>query len=267
MQSREAIRNVGKFGDRLRHWRQYRRLSQLDLALAAEMSTRHLSFIETGRAAPSREMVLRLADQLDIPLRERNLLLLAAGFAPLYAERAFDDPALFPARAAIEHLLKAHEPYPALAIDRHWQLVAANAMLAPLVEGAAAHLLAPPVNVLRLSLHPDGVAPRILNLGLWRHHLLERLQRQIVLSDDAVLRGLLAELTEYPSPANDSAAPGDMPVAIPLRLQTKCGILSLLSTTMIFGTPTDITLSELAIETFLPADAETATALRRLSTM
>lgn len=255
-----------KAGDQLRHWRQLRRLSQLDLALDADISTRHLSFLETGRASPSRDMLLRLSERLEIPLRDRNLLLLAAGFAPLYPERGLDDPALAPVRTAIESLLKAHEPYPALAIDRHWQLVAANTMLAPLIAGAAPHLLATPVNVLRLSLHPDGVAPRIVNLGEWRHHLLDRLKRQIATTGDAVLQDLLAELLGYPGPANDAVPTGgDAAIAVPLRLQTGLGVLSFLSTTMVFGTPVDVTLSELAIETFLPADAATADMLRSIT--
>ena len=252
-------------GDHLRHWRQRRRLSQLDLALEAEISARHLSFIETGRAAPSREMVLRLADRLEIPLRDRNLLLLAAGYAPLYPERGLDDPALAPARAAIDALLAAHEPYPALAIDRHWQLIAANRLVAPLIAAAAPHLLAAPVNVLRLSLHLQGLAPSIVNLGEWRHHLLDRLKRQIAISGDQVLQDLLGELLAYPTPVHDavSAAAGSA-IAVPLRLRTSHGVLSFLSTTMVFGTPVDVTLSELAIETFLPADPETAVKLRQL---
>ena len=264
MQTQTTSSTLRSAGDHLRHWRQHRRLSQLDLALDAEISTRHLSFLETGRAAPSRDMVLRLAERLEIPLRDRNLLLLAAGFAPLYPERGLDDPAMAPARAAIDALLKAHEPYPALAIDRHWQLVAANGMLAPLIEGAAPDLLAAPVNVLRLSLHPQGVAPNIVNLGEWRHHLLDRLKRQIALTHDAVLEDLLAELLTYPAPANDVAnVASDAVIAVPLRLRTKLGVLSFLSTTMVFGTPVDVTLSEIALETFLPADAATADILRR----
>jgi len=264
MQTQSTSSMLRSAGDHLRHWRQHRRLSQLDLALEAEISTRHLSFLETGRAAPSREMVQRLAERLEIPLRDRNLLLLAAGFAPRYPERGLDDPAMVPARAAIDALLKAHEPYPALAIDRHWQLVAANGMLAPLIEGAAPDLLAAPVNVLRLSLHPQGVAPNIINLGEWRHHLLDRLKRQIALTHDAVLEDLLAELSGYPAPANDVASvASEVVIAVPLRLRTKLGVLSFLSTTMVFGTPVDVTLSELAIETFLPADTATADILRR----
>jgi transcriptional regulator with XRE-family HTH domain len=253
-------------GDRLRHWRQQRRMSQLDLALDAEMSTRHLSFIETGRAAPSREMLLRLSERLEIPLRERNHLLLAAGFAPLYSERGLDEPAMASVRDAIEALLQAHAPFPALAIDRHWQIVMTNAAVAPLLAGVAPHLLSGSVNALRVSLHPEGMAPRILNLATWRHHLLERLRHQIAETGDPALGGLLAELMTYPAPDATPAA-GDGAIAVPLRLRTDLGDLSFLSTTLVFGTPRDITLSELAIETFLPADAATADALRRLPTM
>lgn len=253
-------------GDHLRHWRQQRRLSQLDLALDAEISTRHLSFVETGRASPSRDMLLRLAERLAIPLRDRNHLLLAAGFAPLHAERGLDDPAMASARAAIDALLKAHAPFPALAVDRHWQMVMANDSVAPLIGDVAPHLMAGPVNVLRLSLHPEGLAPRILNLGEWRHHLLERLKHQVAETGDPVLGALLAELAAYPAPDTVPSA-SDGAIAVPFRLRTKAGDLAFLSTTMIFGTPRDITLSELAIETFLPADAATAEALRRLPAM
>jgi len=248
-------------GDLLRDWRQRRRISQLALALDAEISTRHLSFVETGRATPSRAMVLRLAEQLDVPLRERNTLLHAAGFAPVFAERPFDDPALGAAREAVERVLAAHEPLPALAVDRHWHMLSANAAVAPLLAGAAAKLLTPPVNVLRLSLHPDGLAPRIANLAEWRAHLLARLRRQIAASGDAVLAALLEELGGYPAPA---AAVEEVPVtvAVPLRLAVPGGVLAFLSTTTVFGTPLDITLSELAVEAFFPADAATAAALR-----
>src|SRR5688572_22653930 len=188
------------FGMHLRHWRQKRRLSQLDLAHEAEVSTRHLSYVETGRAMPSREMVLRLAERLSIPLRERNALLVAAGFAPMYRQRTLDDPALAAARRAVDLVLKGHEPFPALAVDRHWNLVAANSVLPRLLEGAAPALLAPPVNVLRLSLHPDGLAPRIANLRQWREHLLERLEQQVTVTGDATLAALHAELAAYPVP-------------------------------------------------------------------
>jgi transcriptional regulator with XRE-family HTH domain len=252
-------------GELLRGWRQTRRLSQLDLALEADVSPRHVSFVETGRAKPSREMILRLAEQLDIPLRERNILLVAGGYAPIYPERSLDDPELRAARDAIARLLTGHEPYPALAVDRHWTLVAANRALAPLLAGVDADLLQPPINVLRLSLHPKGLAPRITNLGEWRGHLLARLRQQVEFSADPVLANLLAELRRYPAPDADPAAPGrDAEVIVPLRLRTNEGVLSFLSTTTIFGTPVDVTLAELALESFFPADTETADALQRV---
>jgi transcriptional regulator with XRE-family HTH domain len=251
-------------GALLRQWRQHRRLSQMDLALDANISTRHLSFLETGRARPSRDMVLHLADQLALPLRERNRLLAAAGFAPLYAERPLGDPALAAARRAVELVLKGHEPYPALAVDRHWTLVAANAAVAPLLDGAAGFLLEPPVNVMRLALHPDGLAPRIANLAEWRAHLLERLRHQVAASADPVLADLADELRGYPAPPGSrDPAPDYAGVVVPLQLRTGAGTLSLFSTTTVFGTPVDITLSELAVESFFPADEATAAALAR----
>jgi transcriptional regulator with XRE-family HTH domain len=249
-------------GDQLRDWRQRRRLSQLDLALDAEISTRHLSFVETGRATPSRDLLLHLADQLGVPLRDRNALLLAAGYAPAYAERSLDDPALAAARAAVELVLKAHEPFPALAVDRHWNLVAANGAIGPFLDGVAAALLAPPVNVLRLSLHPQGLAPRILNHAEWHGHILERLRQQIAATADAGLIKLHAELSSYPVPDAKAATVDYGGVVVPLRLRTAAGDLSFFGTVTVFGTPVDVTLSELAIEAFFPADAATATALR-----
>jgi len=253
----------------LRQWRKRRRLSQLDLACEAEISQRHLSFIESGRASPSREMLLHLAEQLAVPLRERNALLVAAGFAPVYRERALDDPALGAARAAIELILAAQNPYPALAVDRHWTLVAANEAAALLMKGVDAKLSAPPVNVLRVSLHPDGLGPRIRNLRQWRAHVLARLLQQIENSADPVLTALLAELKAYPVPAASNAwsmaGPRDFAgIAVPLELVLDGGILSFFSTTTVFGTPLDISLSELAIESFFPADGGTAEAMRRL---
>ncbi|MGF1594098.1 MAG: helix-turn-helix domain-containing protein [Kiloniellaceae bacterium] len=256
-------------GALLRDWRRRRRLSQLDLALGAEVSQRHLSFVESGRAAPSRDMVLRLAEQLAVPLRERNALLVAAGYAPVYRERKMDDPDLAAGRRAVELILAGHEPHPALAVDRHWQLVFANRAVAPLLAGADESLLAPPVNVLRLSLHPSGLAARIANFREWRAHVLERLARQIEASADAVLIELLEELKGYPLP------PGAKPyrpaaedplggVAVPLELRTESGVLRFLSSTTVFGTALDISLSELAIETFFPADTETAAAMREI---
>jgi transcriptional regulator with XRE-family HTH domain len=188
--SRPAPRAAQPFGDHLRHWRQHRRLSQLDLAHEADISTRHLSFVETGRSVPSREMVLRLSERLDIPLRERNALLVAAGYAPMYRERPLNDPALDSARQAVELLLKSHEPYPALALDRHWNIVATNRMVPHLLAGADPSLLQAPVNVLRLSLHPKGLAPRIANLVQWRDHLFERLRQQITATADPALVAL-----------------------------------------------------------------------------
>jgi len=238
-------------------------MSQLDLALEAEISTRHLSFLETGRARPSREMILRLADQLEVPLRERNVILVAAGFAPLFPERALDDPALAAARRAVDTILAVHEPCPALAIDRRWNLVAANRALGPLLAGVDEALLAGPVNVMRLALHPKGLAPRIANLAEWRGHLLERLRRQIELTADAELEALMAELKAYPPPPASDRRPADYGgVAVPLQLVTPRGMLSFISTTTVFGTPVDVALSELALETFFPADAATAEALR-----
>jgi transcriptional regulator with XRE-family HTH domain len=257
-------------GDLLRDWRQRRRKSQLDLASEAEISTRHLSFIETGRSQPSREMVLHLAEQLEIPLRERNVLLVAAGYAPVFQERGLDDPMLQAARKAVDLILAGHEPYPALAIDRHWNLVAANAAVAPLTAGVAPPLLQPPINVLRLSLDPEGLARRIVNYTQWRAHLLARLHNQIEITADAVLSELMRELSAYPKPASakpdrHGSAQQYAGVLVPLQLAVGNSTLSFLSTTTVFGTPVDITLSELALESFFPADAATADALRNLS--
>lgn len=265
-----ASTNTPTIGDHLREWRQRRRLSQLDLALDAEISTKHLSFLETGRAQPSRDMVLKLAEQLDVPLRERNVLLVSAGYAPVFAQRGLDDPALQQARKAVDLVLKGHEPYPALAVDRYWHLVAHNGAVPPLLGSAAPKLLQPPVNVLRLSLHPEGLAPRIENLAEWRAHLLARLRQQIDVTADATLTALLTELAAYPAPGSAKAArtnvhPDYGGVVVPLRFRTEAGTLSLFSTTTIFGTPVDVTLAELAIESFFPADAETAELLRKLN--
>lgn len=248
-------------GAMLRDWRRRQRRSQLDLALEANVSQRHLSCLESGRAAPSREMVLRLARFLDVPLRERNALLIAAGFAPAFPRRPLSDPALRAAREAVERVLEAQMPYPALALDRDWCMVAANGAVAPLLSGVAPALLAPPVNVLRLSLHPEGLAPRIVNLAEWRTHLLERLAHQVALLADPAGRALLEELRAYPGGAQECHPPPGA-VAVPLRLRAGGDVLSFLSTTTVFGTPMDVTLSELFIEAFLPADAATAEALR-----
>src|ERR1700761_5622596 len=251
-------------GDHLREWRQRRHLSQLDLAVDAEISARHLSFMETGRAAPSREMVLKLAERLDVPLRERNVLLVAAGFAPAFPQRSLDDPALKSAREAINLVLRAHEPNPALAYDRHWNLVTANRMVAPLLEGVPERLLGQPFNVLRLAFHPEGLAPRTVNLAEWCAHLLERLHRQCEATADPELIKLYHDLKSYPIPARSGPLSTDN-VAIPFKLRHDGVILSFFSTTMVFGTPVDITLSELALETFFPADDFTAQRMRKMA--
>jgi len=261
------MQSTASIGEHLRQWRQRRRMSQLDLACEAEISTRHLSFLETGRARPSREMVLQLSETLAVPLRERNVLLVAAGFAPSFPERPLQDEALAPARRAMELVLKGHEPYPALALDRRWTLVAANAAVAPLLEGVDPQLLQGPVNVLRLSLHPEGLAPRIANLHEWRRHLLERLKRQIELTADAALAELMEELKAYPAPPGPAGRSGEDlgGLAVPLALRTRAGTLRLFNTTTVFGTAVDVTVSELTLEAFYPADPQTAEALRNLA--
>jgi len=251
-------------GDQLRLWRRQRHMSQLDLALEAEISARHLSFVETGRSRPSRDMVMRLAECLTPPLRSRNALLLAAGFAPAYRERSFDDPALDVAREAVQRILDGHAPYPALAVDRHWNLVAHNAVVPLMLAGVAPELLAPPANVLRLSLHPEGLAARIANLGDWKRHLIERLGQQIAASADPVLEALREELRAYPAPASRTPPDRSAAIVIPFELEMPAGRLSFFSTTTMFGTPIEVTLSEIAIESFFPADAETAARLRAI---
>jgi transcriptional regulator with XRE-family HTH domain len=257
-----------RVGSLLRDWRRRRRLSQLELALEAGVSTRHLSFVETGRSRPSAEMVLHLAERLDVPLRERNDLLLAAGFAPQYSARSFQDPALSEVRQAVSRVLAAHEPYPAIAVDRYWNLVASNEALGPFLEGVASDLLVPPVNTIRLALHPQGVAPRILNLGEYRADLIERLDRAAQLTGDPELAALHDEMLGYPGPeAPRDPSPAGPAVAVGLRLAPPPGEdgpeLSFFSTITTFGTAVDVTVSELALEAFYPADAQTATRLHR----
>jgi transcriptional regulator with XRE-family HTH domain len=257
------VASPSRVGLLLRDWRRRRRLSQLDLALEAGISARHLSFVETGRSRPSAEMVLLLAEQLEVPLRDRNQLLLAAGFAPVYGQRGLDEPEMGAVRETLELVLRGHEPYPAVVLDRHWGMVAANAAVALLTQGVDPELLEPPVNVLRLSLHPDGVAPRIVNLAEWRAHLLDRLGRQAVSTGDPALAALYDELSQLPGggPAGTiEFAPGE--IAVPLRLRAGDAVLSFISTNTTFGTATDITVAELSIESFFPADAATAAAVR-----
>jgi transcriptional regulator with XRE-family HTH domain len=254
-----------RVGALLREWRRRRRLSQLDLALEAGVSARHLSFVETGRSRPSAGMLLHLAEQLDVPLRDRNALLLAGGYAPVFGRRGLEEPEMEGVRATLDLVLRGHEPYPAVVVDRHWGLVAGNRAVALLTDGVAPELMAPPVNVLRVSLHPDGVARRIANLPEWRAHLLDRLGRQVVSTGDPALAALFAELSALPGGAparvgEDAWAAGE--VAVPLRLRAGDTVLSFLSTMTTFATATDITLAELSIESFFPADAATAQAVR-----
>jgi len=248
------------FGSLMRSWRQRRRLSQLDLAIEADVSARHLSFIETGRSTPSREMVLRLAEALDIPLRERNRLLLAAGLAPVYTERSLDDPEMAAVRAGVERVLNAYNPFPCVAVDRTWNILLANEGAGVLLDGVSPTLLEQP-NALRIALHPEGLAPRIRNLAQWRHHLIERLRREVSVSGSAELSALLAEIDSYPGGA--SAVDELDGVAVPLELATPGGeVLTFLSMVTTFGTALDLTAAELSIEAFLPADEATAAALR-----
>lgn len=244
-------------GPLLREWRSRRRLSQLDLATEAEISTRHLSFVETGRAKPSREMVLRLAELLQLPLRDRNSLLTAAGFSPLFGERSLADPALTMAREAVQLVLDGHEPYPALAVDRHWNLQMANRSAQRLLAHIDSELLQPPVNVFRLSLDPNGLARNIVNIGEWRMHLMARLKTMVTQSGDPVLRALHDELATYPPLEGEVAGPSSTPdadVVILFKLRLPQGELALFSTVTVFGTPMDVTLSELMLESFYPAD-------------
>ena len=260
-----ALGERAPLGTLLREWRQRRRLSQLDLALEAGVSARHLSFLETGRSKPSREMVLHLAAELDLPLRDRNQMLMAAGFAPEYADRTIDAPEMAPVREALDLVLGGHEPYPAVVIDRWWNLVTANRSVSLLTGDVAPALLEPPANVLRLSLHPEGLAPRIANLGEWRAHLLDRLRREVALTADPSLAALLEELLGYPGgEAIEEHGGPPLGIAVPLRLRAGDGELRFFSTVATFGTAIDVTLAELSIEAFFPADAETAEALRAL---
>jgi transcriptional regulator with XRE-family HTH domain len=251
-------------GPLLRDWRQRRRLSQLDLAGEAAVSARHLSFVETGRSRPSRELVLHLAEHLDVPLRERNTLLLAAGYAPTFRQTALDADEMAPVREALDTILAGHQPYPAVVVDRGWDLVTANAAaLAMLTDGIADHLLAPPANALRVSLHPDGLAPRIVNFGEWAAHLIDRLRREAEAYADPQLLALHDELCGYPGVAGSTLP--DAPAGrlfVPLVLRHPAGELTFFSTVATFGTARDITVEELAIESFFPADEATATALR-----
>ncbi|MFI6460765.1 helix-turn-helix domain-containing protein [Streptomyces sp. NPDC050538] len=255
-------------GPLLRAWRERRRVSQLELALRADSSARHISFVETGRSRPSEEMVLRLAEHLDVPVRERNSLLLAAGYAPRYPETPLDDPALDALREGLERLIQGYEPYPALVVDATYTVVAANRGITMLLDGVPESLLQLPLNAMRLTLHPEGMAPRIRNLGEWRGHLLAQMERQIALHRSEPLRALYEEVKAYPAPV--TAAGGDEPAppvpyfALPMRIEHDGRVLSFVSSISTFNTPMDVTVSELAIETFLPADPATAKYLHSL---
>ena len=253
------------FGTLLRRWREQRRLTQSDLALAADSSTRHLSYLETGRSQPSREMIMRLSEYLQVPLRERNLLLLAAGFAPAFQERSLAE--LEVAKSAIDRILKAHLPYPAFAVDRHWNVVLSNAALPQLYEGCSAELLRPPVNAMKLILHPAGMGPRVVNFAQWRAHSLSLLRQQIDARPDPVLQGLLAEIGAYPVPEHGHGAhrfDAIEQLATPLRIATRMGTVAFLSTVTVFGTANDVTLSELALEMLFPANDETVGIVQRM---
>ncbi|GAA2639152.1 helix-turn-helix transcriptional regulator [Actinomadura fulvescens] len=244
-------------GELLRQWRHRRRLSQLDLAIAADVSARHVSLVETGKSNPSADMVLRLADQLDVPLRERNRLLLAAGFAPRYPERPLGDAALSAARDAVARVLRAHEPYPALAFDRRWNIVTTNRAVDPFFANVAPDLLRPPVNMVRLGLDPRGLAPLIVNLADVRAVFRSRIRRQLAAAPDPELTALYEELLA-PGPEDAASPPAEADIVISMIVRLGGRELRLFSTITTFGTPLDITLDEVAIESYYPADAESA---------
>lgn len=265
----ESARTRG-VGPLLRVWRERRGVSQLELALRAGSSARHISFVETGRARPSEDMVLRLAEHLDVPVRERNELLLAAGYAPRYPRTPLDAPALDALREGIERLIRAYEPCPAVVVDATYQVVAANRGITMFLEGVPEHLLRPPLNAMRLTLHPEGMAPRIRNLREWRGHLLRQMERQIALHRSPELRALYEEVAAYPLPPGaektEEADPPPYPyVALPMRVEHAGRTLSFVSSISTFNTPMDVTVAELAIETFLPADPATASYLQEAS--
>jgi transcriptional regulator with XRE-family HTH domain len=258
------VRSVS-FGDLLRVWRTRRRISQLELASAAEVSSRHISFLETGRARPSREMTIHLAEHLEVPLRERNALLLAAGFAPAYDESPIDSPQMTAVREAVALVLANHEPFPAIAVDRWWNAVAGNRAASLFTEGVPADLLGPPPNAYRISLHPDGLASRIRNFDEVAHFALARLRHDVAMSGDSRLVDLLREVEGYPTVRRlPPPAPPRGAVVLPVRLEHPSGELALFSTVAVFGTPADVTVAELAIEAFFPADRATAELMQEL---
>ncbi|MEW2115652.1 helix-turn-helix transcriptional regulator [Streptomyces sp. NPDC005474] len=247
----------------LRRWRDRRGVSQLELASRADSSARHISFIETGRAKPSHTLLMRFAEQLDVPVRERNALLIAAGFAPVFSETPLNDPAMETFSGELDRLLAVHEPNPALVHDGLYNVVGANRTLLALISGIADHLLKPPINTMRLTLHPEGLAPRILNFAQWRAHLLGQMERQISVTGSAALADLYQEVAAHPVPEGEPVLPAAY--ALPLYIEWEGRQLSFISMLTTFNTPLDVTVSELAIETFLPSDPETAAALRDMS--
>ncbi|MFE9022518.1 helix-turn-helix domain-containing protein [Streptomyces sp. NPDC007808] len=254
-------------GPLLRAWREQRRVSQLELALRADSSARHISFIETGRSRPSEEMVLRLAEHLDVPVRERNALLLAAGYAPRYPETPLTDPALDALRAGLERLIQGYEPYPAVVVDAMYNVHAANRGILMLLDGVPEHLLTPPLNAMRLTLHPEGLAPRIRNLREWRGHLLDQMARQIALRRSEPLKRLYEEVAAYPVPPETPGSEPAEPVpyfALPMQVEHEGRVLSFISSISTFNTPMDVTVAELAVETFLPADPATVKYLQSM---
>jgi transcriptional regulator with XRE-family HTH domain len=254
------------FGALLRSWRERRRLTQLDLSVVSGVSTRHLSFLETGRSQPSREMALDLAAHLGLPRREQNVLLAAAGFAPVHPRRSMDAPEMELVRDAIDQVLTGHEPYPAIAVDRYWNIVSMNRAAGVLATGVDPRLLGPPPNIYRLSLHPDGLAPRVVNLPELAHHLLAQLRHDVEVSADPELAALLTEVESYPTVRSlPRVAPSPGSVVALVRLRHPRGELAMFTTIATFGTPIDVTVEELAIETFFPADAETAQRLAHLA--
>ena len=262
-----AVSSQRSVGPVLREWRERRRLTQLDLALDAGISARHLSFVETGRSKPGREMLLRILGQLEVPFREQNRLLLANGHAPAFPERSLEDPELLPVREALDQILAGHEPYPGVVVDRSWNLVAANSAMRGLAEEVTIDpaLLEPPVNVLRLGFHPRGLAPLIVNIGRWRAHFCQRLERQVAVTGEPGLADLLEEIAGYPIPG-DEPAPAPDPEARellgPVRFRAPGGAeLSFFGLFATFDTPFEVTTSELAMELLFPADEATAEAL------
>jgi len=262
------VRRGPAIGDQVRAWRERRHLSQMELSLRAEVSSRHLSFVETGRARPGRELILRLAEELHIPLRDRNALLVSAGFAPVFEHRPFSDPSFDSVRAILELALEKHKPFPAYVIDRHWTVVASNAAIPEMYEGVAPELLRQPINVIRLMLDPRGMASRIVNFAAWRVHLLAQLRRQLSLTADPVLERLLREALAYPGGSTedgDGAHSAFGGPAMPLEIATRFGRLRFMGATTVFGTPADVTLEEIALEVLYPADAVTEKTVRALA--